>query len=791
MFFTAVSSQELRLVVSDQPLNTVLNMLNVEISFDDAALSMHKVTISQTFRSPEEAIHTLLKDTPFKVEKIGNVYVVSPIWGLETEVRKRYIVSGELLDQATGEALPYGYIQTPKGIVSTNQTGYFSIVGKANEALRIQIQYMGFETLDTLLYAGKHKLLLTPKAIVLEEVVTTPTSSAMLMQMGKTAGETRINHQIARHIPGNADNSVFNLMRLMPGVRASGEPSEDLIVWGSNWGESRLKYDGFTIFGMKNFNNQIGSVNPYLVKDIRLLKGGYGASKGNRIGAIAEITGNEGYLDRPSVKANLSNYTANIYTTIPVTKASALLVAYRQTFYNLYDAQNIGNFKGGESNSETSPDIYISPRYDFRDLNVKYAGKALGNDRYYVSLYTADDHSKFSVKQEAYQVDATEKNKQYGAATSYNRIWNNGSNSKLLFAYSELSAAIDNVSRITDAPSPSLGVFYLKNKVQELSFNLEHGFNIGQRQKIKMGVGWQYYSTSYNKHEDRVNNLAWHITDNILLGKLSLKAGIRTDMVLNDKIYVQPRLSARYMISDELAATASWGLYKQFLTRIPYQYYKGSYQFVWDISDSTSLSATHFLMGLAYSKKGWLISTEGFLKKSGNQLYYVDNTIYERDNTNIGFDIFAKKEWQGKTLLGSYSIVNSMNPQESTGHEIKLGAIYLLSPFHLSATYVYGQGFPYLSTGGHGHRQNNEEQQHGEPHKHSDISTAHYSRLDLSLIYKWQLKKISMQAGASVLNVFDTSNVKYSYRLSNQDDVFNVYTKATPFTTVVFLEIIF
>ena len=107
--------------------------------------------------------------------------------------------------------------------------------------MRIQTQYMASEILDTTLHVGNHKLLLLPKIITLDEVVISPpSSSAMLMQSGKTSGEIRLNHQIAQYMPGSADNSVFSLLRMMPGVRASGEPSEDLIVWGSNCGESRL-----------------------------------------------------------------------------------------------------------------------------------------------------------------------------------------------------------------------------------------------------------------------------------------------------------------------------------------------------------------------------------------------------------------------------------------------------------------------------------------------------------------------------------------------------------------------
>ena len=134
---TAAFSQELRLVVSDKPLNAVLNTLNVEISFDDKALSQYKVSVSQTFKTPEEAIHFLLKDKPFKVEKVGSVYVISPTPVIEVEkrpvVRRTYTVSGELSDQSTGEPLPYAYIQTDKGIISTNESGYFSIVSETKK----------------------------------------------------------------------------------------------------------------------------------------------------------------------------------------------------------------------------------------------------------------------------------------------------------------------------------------------------------------------------------------------------------------------------------------------------------------------------------------------------------------------------------------------------------------------------------------------------------------------------------------------------------------------------------
>jgi len=515
-----------------------------------------------------------------------------------------------------------------------------------------------------------------------------------------------------------------------------------------------------------------------MTKDIRLRKGGYDASYGNRIGAIAEVTGNEGSFDKPSVKANISNYTANIFASMPIRKTSALSVAYRQTFYNLYEGVKIGE-------TGDSLNIFVHPKHVFRDLYLKYAGRTSGNDSYYVSLYGAEDHFKTSVTQINHTidaVDAAEKNRQYGAAAAYNRRWHNGAISKFLLSYSKFSAAIDNVfGIINNLPAP-LYVLHFSNSIQELSLKAEHNFNIGERHQIQVGSMLQQYASSLNDERKQIHNPTMFITDNMLLGRLSLQAGLRADWIPDNKIYVQPRISARYAVSEELTATASFGLYKQFASRIPsYIPPYGSYLMVWNVRDSLFLSSKHFLAGLAYSSEGWLFSVEGYLKKNQNDMYYIYNDIYASDNTFWGADVYLKKEWRKHTLFGSYSLVNAQMLQKSVGQEIKSGAIVSFNSFHFSATYVYGAGFPYLTTENRGNSNNSDAITFTEP----------YSRLDLSLVYRLQLKNWKIQAGASLLNMFNTNNIKYSYRIYDKYNVFNVFTKATPRTPIAFFEIIF
>lgn len=792
----AAFSQELHLAVKDKPLNDVLRGLSVEISFDDNALSKYRVSVSKAFNSPQMALDFLLKDKPFRFENINGVYVITTYieqneQPLVVEAKKYYTFSGTIKDSENRENLPYAYIATPEGIISTDETGFFSFKTERKGKLHVQAQYLGYQVLDTIVSPGLNEISLHPVIYAINEVIVNSPSATMLMQSGNNAGEIRINHQVAKYLPGSVDNTVFNLMRMMPGVRASGEPSEDIIVWGSNMGESKITYDGYTLFGIKNYNDHIGSVNPYMVKDIRIMKGGYGSNQGGRIGSITEITGIDGDFSTSSVKASMSNYTMNLFASVPLTKKLNISAAYRQTFYNLYNNENV-DFSDNSDTPFNISNVYIKPDYHFNDANVKLSGKAFKDDSYYISLYGANDRFKYSVKQpEEYDLNASEKNRQYGGAASYKRVWENGSSTKIIITFSRLTSLLDNLTIVGDKKPTTEDVSHLDNEVQEYSMKFNHDFQIGTRNKIQIGGEWQQYRVSLNDLCGELEKPTVFITDNILLGKLSVNAGIRVDMPLDKKAYVQPRLSVRYRMSEELTATASWGLYNQFLTRTAYKYDESGFQTVWSMADSSFTKAMHTTIGIAYSKDGFLISLEGYYKKTKNGQYFLDNMVYKIDNTILGADLYLKKQIRNHTLYGSYSINSLRKPQNELSHEIKIGGIGAFDPFYFSLSYVYGTGFAYISTGGHGHEQSNEEGQHGSEHKHPDSSDKAYSRFDVGATYRTQIKRLKLQAGISLLNVFDTKNIKYNYQISGQNSATNIFTKATPFTPTVFFEIIF
>lgn len=791
---TAAFSQGLRLSVSDQPLDKVLLNLNVEISFDSKALAPYTVSANKNFKNPKEAIDYLLKGKPFACEQINGVYVILP-HKQEAAIppKTEYTLSGYITDRETEERLPYSYIQSANTTAATNEDGYFRLKQTDNKTFRIRVQYLGYIPLDTVLVTGQHTLSLSPKSITLAPITIQSSPATMMMQTGNISGEIRINHTIARYMPGSGDNSVFNLLRMMPGVRASGEPSDEFVVWGSSGGESRISYDGFSLYGMKSFNDNISSVNPYMVKDIRLMKGGYDASIGNQVGALARIIGIDGQKNKPAVKANLSNLTANLFASVPINKQTVLTTAYRQTFYNLYESELLNPFNGkrpmqsggkgkGKQPSTAVTDTYVFPDYGFRDFNLKLSSTLSETDSYYISAYAASDKFDFTLKSEdESEIEATHNATQYAIAGNYDKVWANGSSTKLLISYSQLGSEEDHIS-IPKGQQQEISSIHVDNLMQEFSLDLSHRFQLGQIQKITIGTQWNSYSNKLNEEKNALSYPSLYAVDNLVLDPITLSGSLRADLT-PQKLNIQPRISGAYSFSENMKATASWGLYKQYVARNPIMNDQNNMAFAWQITDKEALQSQHVLAGLAYSKNGFLASVEGYNKYIHNATRFYKDEIYNTDINIWGMDVFLKKELGKSSVFGSYSLADISEKNSETGHEIKLGGLLAVSPFYISSNFVYGTGFNVASIGqqGMGQGQNNKV-----PTTNGD-----YSRLDVAATYRLELKKCTLQTGLSLINIFNTQNAKYDYSLGGKQDVANVYTQAIPFTPMIFLEILF
>lgn len=794
----------------EKPLGEALTYIrdnsSVSLSFDPVELNKYNVTADTLFSDPRSAIIHLTAKLPLIVTEIDGVLVIS---SKESEGN----LSGTVTDRITGERLPNTAIVTGGRRFYSDVNGYFNIIPD-NDNTKITFYYLGYKVLDTLLPGdGPHFVKLNQIDIRLKEIMIEGFRNGNALQTGERSGILRINPAIAHYLPGNGDNSVFNLLRLMPGVRAAGEPA-GFSVWNSKPGESAVIFDEAKLYAMNGYNEQISAVNPFIVNEIKVYKGGYGPEFGNQAGAIAQITGIGGNKNKPELKININNLTANIFGSLPVSDNSVLSASYRQTYYELYNVNTLnpfgnrgnssaaaenGNSPAGAGNGNSSrgnnrEPIYITPDYRFRDANIRYSGDLQRGGRFFTSFSFASDKFTYSLENEDNDIDASENNNQITFSAGVYIPSKKGSVTSISGNISMLDKSSDKIVRLKK--QSALFSVQTQNSVEDGSLKVAKSFGLFRGGDFDAGIEANYLSAyednSFFSQNGRIKSSLF------LNGKISLKganitAGARGDLYLG-KFYLQPRLSASYNFSDNFSVSGAWGIYNQFLGKVPVIYENIAPVMIWRLLGEEGHPVTrsvHTIIGTSWSSRTLIFSLEGFNKKTEgiSQMFITNNTpIVKSGSSGItGADLFVKWESRGNQIFTSLTAAKATESYsdsreyEYNPFEVKSGLIINLTPVWLSASYVYGDG--YLNGYGTG--------------KYSDMGSSRYSRLDISVTYNFNIGRAAFRTGISILNLLNTENRKTLEVLSipagggQSSSLQNLYTESIPFTPALYLEISF
>lgn len=814
-----LKSQEIRVDASNAPLNQVLLALskqyNLQFSFDDRLLSQYKVTLNKTFRNPDEAIREIIRNLPLVYEKSGDVFVIYPAKRQKTEIQ--YRLSGKILDAVTLEPLPFSHIIINNFPNISDLKGSYAFISKTDSIFTVKVSQLGYYILDTVVRNGADRdFLLHPSVIGLKEVEILGKTIENSTQIGDQAGMEKLNHKVATHLPGYGDNSVFNLLRLQPGILAAGEQTNEMIIWGSYAGLSKVMFDGFTIYSLKNFNDNISAFNPLVAKDIEIYKGGFDARFGDRAGGIVNITGKTGNQARPAFEFSINNMTLNGLLELPVGKRSSLLFAVRHTYYNLFNPEDFNLRRNPQSAPDSTQPLTISvvPDYVFTDMNLKYSAKIGRNDLFYISLYGGNDQFSYKVDEPLRHVkllkDTREDNKQKAGSVFYGKTWAGGSTSNFMVSYSGLTAGFENdlrTERISNGHINPINRETSENSMKELTVSIDNRVAVVHNHTFETGLGFVTNQSTFS--EDTFNVSRVHIDEETrrsylyfqdVIGnknRTTFKAGFRLTHVHEiQKLYFEPRFSISANLDDRWKINSALGIYNQYIAKTSVVEEGGNYRYMWAVcnnQDIPVMQAYHFVLGTSYHFNDLTFSMEGFYKITNGltRYFYLKKVdlegVFEGKGKGYGVDLMLQKKyrwfegWIAYTLsrteeLFDYQIKKTYRraPQDQQ-HELKLAGLVNFEPFYFSANYVFGSGFPagIFSLQG--------------------VEDDHpYSRLDVSAVYRFLDRKVVGEAGFSILNLLNTENLKYENfeRIpSIQTNSINIYSEAIPFTPALYLKI--
>ncbi len=808
-------SQEVDIHVHDVPLNQILiglrDKYKLEFSFNDQLLSNYRLSINQIWDTPEDALRSILKELPLTYTKQGGVFLILPK-GKQFSIQNFHL-SGQVAEAKSNEPLPFSQLYINNRILVSDLNGNFTYLSAGDSIFHVKVSHLGYFILDTVVIAGSHhKFNLTPSTIGLREIVIKNKFLDRSTHIGSRAGMINVNHQIAKYLPGSGDNSVFTLLRLMPGILASSEQSNGLIIWGSYEGHSQVLLDGFTIWGLKSFNDDIDAVNPLIAKEIEVLKGGYDASYGGRVGGIVNIAGKTGNMKKPSFSLNINNVTVNGMAEVPLWKNSSVIMSFRQTYYNLYKGKDI--FPADNENQIITPDknkpkidYTVLPDYFYRDANIRFTTRSQKGELFYLSLLTGQDRFRYSINP-IYDINGlfninAENNYQYGASALYGRHWKNGNITNFTTSWSMLETGLSKIQSIQ--PKNNFFVQIANdqtyNSIAEYSGHVDNFIKLSQSHMLETGLGFvqnvvglKADSSGVNRtnQQTQVGRLGGYLQDHISLpGAIEFKFGLRAEFPFNlQKIYLQPRLSASVKISDYIKFNAAWGVYNQFISKSSVVDNQGNYRYIWTSCNNQQipvLMAVHSVVGSTYHNGDFTFSIEAYSKSTDGLTRFINedqkysDLIYKGKGRSYGLDFFVKKDFNGHSAWVSYTLskteekfsyfsTNEFQPApQDQRHELKLAVLFNVKPFNFSANYVFGSGFP-LNNG---------------TIVHPVFINPDYNRIDVAVNFRFDIGKVAAETGLSLLNLFNSKNIRYSNFEKvpvDQSNTLNIYSQAVPFS---------
>lgn len=730
-------------------------------------------------------------------------------------------IKGILLDNEKGEAVPYAqvYLEGTNHWSSTDLNGYFLINKIPDGTYTIKVRYIGYEEYSEQVTL-KHQTItrnihLNRMTTRLKDVIITGNKKQERKMQTQVSVEkiTALQIQQMPSIGGQADLAQY--LQVLPGVNSTGDQGGQLYIRGGSMIQNLTLLDGMVVYNPFHSIGLYSIFETDVILNADVYTGGFGAEYGGRLSSVMDITTRDGNKKHHTGKIGLNTFGSSLILEGPLKKerqGSTSTVSYLLSAKNSFLSH---------SSKLVYPYIEGGLPFDFTDLYGKLSiNSGMGSKINFFGF-------RFDDRVNGYHSLADFHWLNYGAGTNFALMTGSSSLVDGTVAYSKYEVSLDD-----GKPNPkysSIG-----------GFNVSLGItNIMGKDKIKYGLGIEGYSTDYryttaygvNRSQDEnTTSFSAYVNYHANKGKWLVDPGVRFIYYASiSEARLEPRLSAKYNISDNLRLKLAAGIYSQimldarsdhdivnlfngFLTGTGQLNLPTLYQ--GEAVESCIQKAQHVVAGVEFDVVEHLTTNvEFYYKNFGHLISMNHNQIYDRNDPAyssggvyekpqylmtdfiiekgraMGVDISACYDLERLYLWATYSLgyvkrideVQEYFPHYDRRHTVNLLATYALGEerqWELSGRWSFGSGFPFTCTlgvyeflgfgGGINTDYTTENGSLGV--YYADLYGGRlptYHRLDIGAKRKFSFgKRCLLEVSASVTNVYDRNNIFYFDRLT-------------------------
>lgn len=634
----------------------------IKVAFDSGKLGSVIVDNDIKGETVEEFLLNLLDGSGFGFKFRYNRYLIvrSVNSGMEQAPVKGQIV-GSVSDFESGESLPYASILFYEQNIQTSasENGSFCLKNITFNPVHLRISYIGYNDLDTAISLSGQETNLELKLIKKEHLLDTIIVHGDRLEMIDVRHDmefaTTVNPSKLSDLPALAETDVFRILQLLPGINYS-ENSSGMSIRGGSGDQNLVLFDGQTLYNLSHYYGVVSALNPNVIKDMQVYKGGYDSRFGERVSGIVDITGKSGSQSKPSIYGDINLISGNITAELPLSPKLTFIGAFRRSYSDIYSTslskdlfrRNLDWFGHDSVNivNQTQPD------FRFYDYNAKLTFRPGNTETFAVSFFGGKDsfRNSYSGTARGIEIIGSDTNiwNNYGLSATWMKQWNGSFYSCIQTGTSGYSNTSSNLTFLTHTgPGPdslpvlpdSVNQFYTNN-INELSdkyISWKGTLKISNSNQLNFGFLTRsntifYYKDAgdifiYDNRKQSGLTSSAYLQEKISLNdRLDIKPGIRlTYFNGTGKVYFEPRFSASYMISKDLSFRLAAGRYYQFVNQVMARQETGYNKNFWVMADDVfhpEVSSNHFIAGLLAEKGRFLFDCEAYIKTfSGLQEY--------------------------------------------------------------------------------------------------------------------------------------------------------------------------
>ncbi|WP_340199353.1 TonB-dependent receptor [Ascidiimonas sp. W6] len=780
--------------------------------------------------SLEEILQLLEKETGLQFEILsGNIVSVRKIRSL--------LFCGYLKNKDNLQAVSGATIQVEKISAITNSAGYFELEMPPRNSM-VRIRHVGFKTLSRNLTNFNTKrcseVYLIPQVQALSEVVL---SSYLAKGISKVNdGSFEIDFEQFTTLPGLIDADVLQSVQAFPGIQSVNETVSNINIRGGTHDQNLIEWDRIKMYQSGHFFGLISMFHPQITQKVSLYKNGTTASATDGVSGTISMETDKMIATKFKGTVGVNLTDVNAFVDLPTGSNSSIQIAGRSSYNGLVETPTYTNYFeriSQDTEIENTPGRSVNDAlsFDFYDGSLRWLYQPNDENEIRVNFMIAGNDLVFnenaSFNNEIQTRESSLQQTSIAGGIEYKRRWNDRFQSVLHLYESDyklrgINADIQNSLR-----------FLQENIVSETGVRLDTYYQLTDN--IQWANGYQFAETKVTNLNDvdspRFRSLIGEVLRTHAVFSearyrskdrfTNLSLGARANYLAKfDRVRIEPRLSFNQRFLSFFTVEVLGELKHQSISKvINFQNdFLGIERRRWQLSDNDSIpviTSKQASVGLNYSRKGWLVSTDVYYKKvdgittqsQGFQNQY-EFTKSAGSYDAIGADVLIRKQYNFSALPKgsnlntwiSYSYLSSDYTFEALPevsfpnnfditHSFTAGTTFSWKDLSISAGYNWRSGKPAtrLVPGN--------EVVNGT----LNFDTANserlpeFSRLDLSAAYSLLLTKdIPMQLSISIWNVLDKQNIINNfYRVNDQDEAQEFTQRSLGLTPNVSLRVYF